>query len=279
MQMLTIADLKQPAEQGATFLSHTLALEGLWHQWKNQHDGSFDIRIRKGSGKERLPGLHASEISGCQRRLVYALRNEEKVVHNEINMKRRFDMGTLVHELVQWEFGEMCKWLGGSVQFVPEAKISPETSPEAARLNAHSSCDGIFYFYHQGHCYMRVGLEIKTMSDKEFEKTSAPKEEHYEQTCFYQKMLDLPLMWVLYYNKSNSFTKPCAAPFLFKYNSTLWDHTLEPRILGAYQMVSNGQLPAKQEGRPCNWCPYGHVCKPAYLSQGHAPSTSYTRAF
>jgi hypothetical protein len=277
--MLTIADLNQPAEYKATYVSHAMALEGLWHAWKEQHDGSLDITIKKGSGVERPPGLHASEISGCQRRLVYALQNTPKVIRNTVNMQRRFDLGTAVHEIVQWEFKEMCRWLGGSILFKPEVTISPQSSAAAEELNAYSSCDGIFEFYHQGSCYLRVGLEIKTMSDKEFDKTKAPKEDHFEQTCFYMRMLDLPLMWVLYYNKSNSFTTPGAAPYLYQYNPRLWDNTLRPRILAAYQMAHNNQLPAKQEGMPCDWCPYGHTCKPSYLSKAHYPTTTTIRAF
>jgi hypothetical protein len=282
MPLMTIADLDQPADFKAQYVQHAMQLGSLWHQWKKQHDESLDIHVLKKANKTRPPGLHASEVSGCQRRLVYALRNEPKVdlvEEKDVNMQRRFDIGTLVHELLQWEFGEMCKWLG-SIQFQPEVKVSDALGGYAQKYGMVSSCDGCFTFLDEnGQPYMRVGLEIKTMSDKEFEKVTEPKTAHKEQTCFYQRALDIPLMWTLYYNKSSSYMTGSEPPWLFQFNDRLWTTQLEPRIVTAYQYVADGKLPAKQEGRPCGWCPYAHTCQPAYLKSGRTAYVPSPREF
>jgi hypothetical protein len=279
MPLMRIADLDQPAEYKAQYVQHAMRLSMLWHQWKLQHDESLDFHVRKPPNKARPPGLHASEVSGCPRRLVYALRNEQKVALNEekdVNMQNRFTLGTVVHELIQWEFGKMCDWLnqgGKQLTFEPEVKVSPELGGVAQQYGMMSSCDGCFTFWvpvtHEVYePYMRVALEIKTASDKEYEKLTEPKLEHKEQTCFYMRALDIPLMWTLYYNKSSSHTTGSEAPWLFQFDQHLWSTKLEPRIVTAYNYVAQQQLPAKQEGRPCGWCPYAHTCQPSYLKSG-----------
>lgn len=292
---MTIADLQQPAEYKMGYVQHAMKLGLLWHQWKVQHDESLDFHVCKPPNKERGPGLHASEVSGCPRRLVYALRNEPKIELKEekdVNMQRRFDLGTVVHELIQWEFSKMCDWLNQqSVQltFSPEVKVNPSLGGVAQQYGMQSSCDGCFTYWMPAATengqwggyvpYMRIGLEIKTMSNDEYKKLTAPKPEHKEQTCFYMRALDIPLMWTLYYNKSSSHTTGSEAPWLFQFDAHLWSTKLEPRIITAYDYVNKTHLPSKQEGLPCGWCPYAHTCKPNYLKSGRVGYVPSPREF
>src|SRR5690606_11437879 len=94
-----------------------------------------------------------------------------------------------------------------------------------------------------------------------------PESDHMEQTCLYQACLDLPLMWVLYYNKSNSnFTTPYA-PWLFKFDRHKWENELQPRFAKAHAHAQSQQLPDRTEGQHCQWCPFAWLCKPKVLSR------------
>jgi hypothetical protein len=273
--------LDAPTRQA--LVHHAMQLSTLWYQWKLQHDGAFTITVKHETSRERKTGVHASELHGCLRKLVYAVRGEPRQSGNrDVNMQRRFDIGTMTHELIQHEFKEMCAWLrqyGTELYFDAEVPIHPGLGGVAQGYHMYSSCDGVFTFCTQGAPYLRVGLEIKTSSYLEFDKLTKPKEDHAWQTCMYQRALDLPYMWVLYYNKSNSNTTPSEAPWLFQFNEPLWSGTIEPRIMSAYQMASAGQLPAREEGRPCGWCAWAWTCNPNCMRNKEAQGGSAAREF
>ena len=271
MTLLTIADLQTVGGSKAQYIEHAKQLSRLWEQWKAQQSGSYKLKVDFFGEGGRSTGIHASESSGCLRKLVYGILGTERIVlpdQKDVNMQRRFDVGTLQHALIQYELEEMCKWLrsgGVEIYFSPEAKVSPKLGGVAAQWNVHSHCDGIFEFCSQGQPYLRVGLEIKTMSAPEFEKLKEPKDYHQDQMCIYMVTLDLPLMWYLAYNKSNSLFTHTEAPWLFQFNQRLWETKLQPRFQTATQMASAGQLPAREEGKPCSWCAFAHTCQPNYL--------------
>ena len=280
MPLLVIDDLRQSQGVKTQYIQHAMQLARLWHLWKEQQEGNHDILVKFRGEKGRKPGIHASEISGCQRKVVYSLLGTERIVATRnVNMQDRFDQGTLTHALIQHQFHEMCKWIGDSITFEDEAKIHPGMGGVAQQWNMHSSADGIFTFWDNGQPYMRVGLEIKTQSAPEYEKLKEPIDYHKEQACVYMRALDLPLLWFLYYNKSNSNYTPSEAPYLTQFNPVLWDQ-LEKRFGVVTQMAQAGQLPAKQEGMPCSWCPFAHTCEPNYLKArtGNAPVSTAPRS-
>lgn len=282
MPLLTIADLEQSSQVRTQFVQHAMQLGSLWDRWKAQQTGDYRLLVDFYGEQGREAGVHASEISKCLRRLVYSVRGYSRQVQSQdknVNMQRRMDIGTLEHALVQQEFHEMCEWLDGSITFQDEVKIGPQLGGAAQQWNIHSHTDGIFTFWHEGEAYLRVGLEIKTMSDPEFTKMKEPLDYHQDQVCVYQKTLDLPLMWVLCINKSNCrYTQPIA-PFLFQFNSTLWNTKLEPRIATAYKMAADtsGVLPGREEGMYCSWCPFAYDCKPQKLQFGRTAPTITSR--
>jgi hypothetical protein len=276
MALVSIADLGQSQEVRTQYVQHAMQLSVLWHKWKEQQSGNRDVTVAFRGEKGRKPGIHASEISKCQRKMVYSLMGTERIVSaRNVNMQDRFDVGTAMHAVIQKQFYEMCDWLGGGITFEDEAKIHPGLGGVAEKWNMHSSCDGIFTFWHNCQPYLRVGLEIKTQSGPEFEKLKEPFDDHKEQGCMYMKALDIPLIWFLYYNKSNSNYTPSEAPYLLQFNSVLWGQ-LEQRFQAATCMANDKHLPAKQEGMPCSWCPFAYTCKPAYLnrSSSNLPTAS-----
>lgn len=284
MPLLTIADLEQPASIRNKYVQHAMQLGTLWDQWKAQYSGDTQVLVEFHGEGGRAAGIHASEISKCLRRLVYAARGLPRKVlpeQRDINMQRRMDIGTLTHAIVQHEFHEMCEWLGSKITFEDEVRINPKIGGPAEQWSIHSSCDGIFTFWYEGQPYLRVGLEIKTMSDPEFTKMKEPLDYHQDQVCTYMACLNLPLMWILCINKSNSRYSPAQAPFLFQFDSTRWATKLEPRLATTWKMAvdSSGVLPGREEGNHCSWCPFAYECRPQRLQRGKSSPTVTARDF
>lgn len=217
--------------------------------------------------EDRPPGLHASELNGCLRQAAYSLIGTKKQVNTEntnINMLMRFDQGSALHAIIQDDFQRMCTATNGKLLFYDEVRISPKTSEIAAKYKFSSSTDGVFTFFNaEDEPYLRVGLEIKTMARDEFDKLNKPKEEHVMQATFYQKLLDIPLMWFLYYNKNNSnYTQP-TTPWVVPFDKNMWAR-IESRAQQVHKLVDSNALPEREEGMRCSWCPYSTTCNPAF---------------
>ena len=258
-----------------------------WYDaWKDQDNGGYKYEVDVPGSEGRAPGVHASEI-GCQRRIVYSImRTERHPPPGQLDMKRRFNMGHAVHGMVQHDFHRMCDWLNHSgevISFKDEVHISPELGGISAELDMHSSMDGEFCFWAptapaEYTCYLRVGLEIKTESGPQYEKLLSPRDYHMEQVNLYQRALDLPLMWTLYINKSNSNYTRSEPPWLFQFDHDLWNKKLEPRIIKAHVLAEQGRLPDRTEGFPCRWCPFTWTCQPPSLKRrkAYGPSPTIT---
>lgn len=286
MALCTIQDLKgMSADEKEPYVKCAMQISTLFYQWKAQHDGKMVVAVEFFGERERKQGVHASELSGCQRKFVYALMGIPRIVLPEqknVNMQRRFDMGTMVHAITQKEFYLMCDWYnathtpttGMMISFQDEVTINPELGGVAAQYHMHSSCDGCFTFWQPGYDaagdytwvpFMRLGLEIKTASGPMYKKLKEPSKEYVEQTCMYMRALDVPLMYMMYIDKSSQNYTSAESPWLYQYNSLQWDKTLEPRIVLRLQMARDNKLPAKEEGMPCGWCPFAHECRPNYI--------------
>lgn len=272
MQRLTsIADLQTDGWQN--LMPQVSWLGDLYEEFKKHDVDRRFITAEFGGDEDRSHGVHASEVSGCMRRLVYSLMYTEKkndAKTTSTNMRRRFQLGHLLHGLTQSDFDRMCWMTNGLLEYEPEVRIGPEFGGLAQQYDVHSHCDGVFTYHNaNGEPYLRIGTEIKTKSDPEFEKLKKPEQSHLEQACIYMKMLDLPLMWFFYYNKSNSnWTKP-SAPYLIAFDHQLWAR-LENRINAAYDHKNRNELPKREEGKPCEWCSYAWHCKPTYLQRQQA---------
>lgn len=278
----TIQDLHtQHANVRTQFVQAASRLSLLYDEWKHTDQGGYKYTVDIPGSEGRAAGIHASELSRCLRLLVYSIQGQERrppVDAADINMKMRFNIGHSVHAMLQREFELMCDWVNGTnrlerthLLFQSEVKIHPGLGGAAAEWNIHSSCDGVFTFYevsgHEQVVQLRVGLEIKTASPGEFEKLNRPKDEHVEQTCIYMATLNLPLMWVLYYNKGNSNYTNSTPPWLLQFNQALWDKQLEPRMAKASYLAESNKIPPREEGKHCRWCPFVWVCAPTCLAK------------
>jgi hypothetical protein len=274
MQLLTIADLQRPQAELDPLIKEVQNLGNMYYEFIKHDQATYSYEVVDYAGSTRAIGFHASELSGCLRRLVYSISGSEQQQNQEqdVNMKLRFRVGTAVHSMLQSDFKRMASSTNGRLYFEEELKISPNLQAVAAEWDIHSSMDGLFTIcqWHPEHqqwfAKIRVGLEIKTQSDKDFDSTKKPKDEHKDQTCVYMKCLDLPLMWTLYYNKSNSNITTPYAPWLSQFDSKRWD-TLSRRMVSATDYKNRQVLPDREEGKPCGWCPYAWHCEPEFLKR------------
>ena len=179
------------------------------------------------------------------------------------NMLMRFRIGHAVHAMLQNDWHRIAD-MTSNIDFVDEVKISPSTSTVAKELDIYSSSDGIFTFLKDKKPFIRVGLEIKTTSPNVFDKLNKPYPEHIEQSIMYMACLDLPVMWLLYYNKGNSNITTPYTPWLFQFDERLWNR-IQMRIVKAEHNARTKQLPERDEGMQCKWCPYAYTCQPISL--------------
>lgn len=279
-RLVTNADLNRSEEELAPLIAQAQRLAELWMDFLKQDGASHDYTVVTQGERDRSGGIHGSELK-CPRKVVYSLMGTERKVSAEstdANMKLRMRTGTAIHRQLQTDFQRMAAWYsenkraeGLALTFDDELAVSADLQAAAAAWELSSSCDGAFTFWHWDGTtwvpYLRVGLEIKTSSDKSYVDRKRPEADHLEQVCLYQACLDLPLMWLLYYNKSNSnFTTPYA-PWLFKFDKHKWENSLEMQFARAHHNAETKHVPAGVEGLHCSWCPFSWTCNPKALAR------------
>jgi len=258
--ILTIEDfLKAPEEQKKQIQDEAA-----------QISVSFEEHLAKDKGDShiRAPGIHASEVHGCERKMVYSLLGTERKEKLDNTWKKRFMVGHALHAMLQTQFEQMA---GGPFvsTFQSEVKISPELQPVAAAWNIQSHCDGLFQLRRPGEPdpFARVVLEIKTASPGEYDKLKAPKPEHVEQAHVYMGCLDTPFTWFLYWNKGNqNYTGSNNPSFFTVFNPDTWMGLLKKFERGHIAADTN-QLPDRLEGVGCDFCAFSWTCKPQYLQR------------
>jgi len=234
----------------------------------------YDQFILEGRGDthERRPGIHASECSGCERKIVYSLLATPRKDSISKNWRQRFQVGHAIHGMIQRDFHAMARKSGGLMTFEDEVKIAPEIQQIAEKWFINSSCDGIFTFFDEpgGPPALRVLLEIKTASPDEYDKLKAPKPEHIEQGHIYMKALDVPLIWFLYMNKANQNNTDTSGPFLVRFDPEIWEK-LEVKFTRCFEFAERDELPPRLESLVCQFCAFSYTCQPTSLS-GSFPS-------
>ena len=186
--------------------------------------------------------------------------------------RKRFNVGHAIHHMIQSDFELMSHWSKGTLTFDKEVKV--QDTALAKRLFIASSCDGVFTFWNNGTPYLRVGVEIKSASPDSFSKLNGPEDKHVKQSHLYMACLDLPLMWVVYWNKGNQNMTPSARPYLFRFNPATWAEQ-EQRARSAIAHADDYKLPEREEGLYCRWCKYAWTCQPK--SSAATASTSRPR--
>lgn len=258
MRLTSVSDLSRPAEEIADLIDQATQLSQLYDDY---------VEADHGDGHERAAGIHASELCGCERKVVYCIQGAPKKKGLKKNWRQRFRFGHAIHDMFQKDFYKMAERSNGSLAFEAEVPVSPKYQAIAAELNIHSSCDGVFTFFDDPNAdpVLRVGLEIKTEAPDGYSKLQEPKPEHVEQAHVYMRCLDLPLMYFLYVNKGNQNNTPSIEPFLIRYDPSIWGK-LEQRCRRLLKMAADNVLPDRKEGILCDFCPYAPICQPNFGS-------------
>ena len=281
MPLAKIADLNNPEAPH---------LIGLAKKLSTMYDDFLDNFPN--DAHERAPGIHASDINSCVRRSVYCLTKIERRQQISRHWQKRFQTGHAIHGMVQSQMKRMAivenakrqaETLaydnGWHLSFEDEVKVSPKHQKLAEYYQLHSSCDGVFSFRHNPgeEPFLRIGLEIKTESPDGFAGLRAPKSYHVQQMHLYMAALDLPLAWFFYFNKGNQNNTGSEAPWLITFDPAVWKR-LELRIHSALEAEKTGQLPPREEGVHCEFCPWSWTCEPKHTNQDR-PTRSYTNPF
>lgn len=223
----------------------------------------------------REAGIHASELNTCKRQVIYTLFNVEKKGKIDKVWRKRFNVGTAIHNMLQRDFHLMEKFIKTAQQLVPGVTITRVSFDDEVRVNETelakkycltSSCDGVFVFWHDGTPLIRIALEIKSKAPNDFEKMKRPEEKHIEQAHIYMACLDVPLTWFLYWNKGNQNITPTLPPYLVRFNPETW-MKLEKRAQECLVHAEKTELPAREEGVHCRWCKYSWTCQPPSLQR------------
>lgn len=267
MGLVTLADLNAPDVE--EHLARASQISKMWDQY---------IADDPGNAHERRPGIHASEVSGCKRKIVYNLLAYEKRGQISKNWRQRFAVGHAIHEMIQKDFYGMAKKSGGSLLYHAERDIiiAPERQEMAAKWHITSSTDGVFSFIDEpgGPITLRVGVEIKTEAADGFEKLKAPKPEHVDQAHVYMACLDVPVFWLLYINKNNQNNTGSDGPFLIKFDPARWAR-LEAKFQECHDFAWKGELPDREESMVCQFCAYSYTCQPPSLVQPWKKTTPW----
>jgi len=220
---------------------------------------SQGIQELEKSAPERLPGIHASEVTKCLRMAKFTLNKEAKQ-GTRVDMLRRFYIGHAVHEMLQNAWTAACRARGGSVTFEPEVEIAD--TPLGKELNLRSKSDGVFTFLSpSGEPYARIGLEIKTEDPEAWKKLTRPRMSHIKQVQVYMAALSLPMMYFAYINKSTGETTPFGEKFCHVFDPDMWE-VIKNDILRVLSSKSVYDLPRAAETFSCTICPYRGPCGP-----------------
>lgn len=222
--------------------------------------------------EDRLPGIHASEVTGCKRKMVYSLLAYDQQERLSKNWRQRFQVGHAIHDMIQTDFENMAEASNGLTRFQREAVISPDLQPIANKWFINSSADGIFTEYDKpgGSEILRYGLEIKTEAPDGYDKLRGPKEAHIDQAHVYMRCLDLPMIWFFYMNKANQNNTDSEGSFFMMWDQKVWDR-LEVRFQECHDFADRTELPPREESMLCQFCSYSYTCQPPSLTRASMP--------
>ena len=236
----------------------------------------FDLGVHRRTGI-----FHASSVGsasgkslcgkyniGCARLLYYDYTGADAEGAWEPRMRRLLDTGSAIHAQLQAYLEVIAKNSDGAQEFTPEADINPDENPIAQVMDLSGHTDGI-YSVIEPVDKVRFGIEIKTINDAGYQKTSGPHQEHITQGTIYQKCLDLPLMVFVYYNKNDS----SVAEFVQVFDERRWDAIVKK--LNMVRECAFREVPPDHEpGWHCSNCKYKAVCKPPRRGRGgRSPKT------
>ena len=230
-------------------------------------------------GKRRTGIFHASTVGsnsgkslcgnyhiGCGRQLYYDYTGAPSEGAWEPRMRKLLDTGSAIHAQLQAYLEIIASKSEGTETFTPEADINPDKNPIAQQMDLSGHTDGVYQVTLTPD-KVRFGIEIKTINDDGYKKTSGPHQEHITQGTIYQKCLDLPLMVFLYYNKNDS----SVAEFVQIFDERRWE-AIVAKVNMVRECAFKEVMPEQESGWHCSNCKYKGICKPPRRGRGASNS-------
>jgi len=225
--------------------------------------------LEMGSLGRRTNIFHASSIGnqsgkslcdkypmGCGRELYYSLIGAESEGAWEPRVRRILDTGTAIHGQVQAYLEEIARRSDGEFEYTPEVDCAPDTNEVADMMDISGHTDGDCRVI-LSKDEVRFLLEIKSINDAGYAKTSGPHPEHKVQGTIYQKCMDVPVIVFLYYNKNDS----SLAEFVHVFDHRIWE-AIETKLNYVRDHAIAGTLPDQEPSFQCQRCKYKKVCDP-----------------
>lgn len=185
--------------------------------------------------------IHPSEISTteCDRRIGYGLLGESEKEKVDPKLRRIFDMGHVLHDIIQ-----------RGIPYV-NPSFQSEVRVRHRDLKIEGSCDGVLP-------EEKSGLEIKSMGSNGFRKLTRAKPEHIEQATIYGALLDLESVSYLYVCKDSGEISAFDVPV----DRKIW-HQIATRAERILSHTARGELPPGiDKPSVCRSCKFSWTCKP-----------------
>lgn len=217
---------------------HTLGIATLRTYKMEKMIEDYLLSLNKEDDGRNTGFLSPSEIctTKCNRKLWYKRNRTPRESEIEPILRRIFDMGHSVHEVLQGMLHE------ASADFKSEVRaIFPRTTIKGR-------CDGVLG---------KIGLEIKSISKKGFDSVRGPKTPHHRQGTIYGASLDLEKMLYVYFNKSTGEVKS-----VYKKVDEKYAEEVRQRATLIEDMFDRNEIPEREAGWGCKMCSYIKTCKP-----------------
>ena len=273
-KLLTIADLKGSPKRLLRLCSVADMIESFLEDM-NVEPMHLHTEFDLGSAHRRTNIFHASMIGsksgkslcgnypiGCGRELYYSLIGADAEGAWEPRMRRILDTGTAVHSQLQIYLEEIAARSDGAFTFVPEVDVDPDKNDLADMMDISGHTDGDSYAK-EDEDEVRFLLEIKTINDAGYKKTSGPHPEHLMQGTIYQACLDVPVIVFLYYNKNDS----SIAEYVHTFDSSRWE-AIEAKLNVVREHAVAEDPPPRELSFQCQRCRYKKTCKPPRRGRG-----------
>jgi len=282
IEILSIADVKNVSKRILREITLLSRIESLLEDM-NIDEVKIKELLDLSTLNRRTGVFHASTIGsqsgaslcgkypmGCGREMYYGLIEAPKEGNWEPRMRRILDTGSAIHAQLQGYLGAVAERTDGE-SFIPEADINPDKNKIANLLDISGHTDGVYEIQNEVF-RVRQGVEIKTINDAGYKKTSGPHPEHLMQGTVYQKCLDLPIMTFIYYNKNDS----SILEYHHVFDPHRWD-AIEKKLTHIRDLAMREEEPDREPGFQCGRCGYKAICKPPRRMRGAALKQAFRR--
>lgn len=186
--------------------------------------------------------IHPSEFtySSCDKRQVYRLLGYEAKPKISAHLRRIFDYGHSIHEVIQ-----------GAIKAHNDIVIEQKVNHDD--LNMTGSCDG--------HLNNHV-LEIKSKGSKGLQSMSSPSKEHLEQATIYAAGLNCSKVSILYVDKNTADV----VEFVSDFDKNIW-YKIKERAKNLLYHRDTKSFPSGIDKKyKCKECPYLEYCHPEWVN-------------